>query len=98
MNRKTALLAGMIPAISLILAGCAQKMTAKNPKLEDPPAADVEQEQDGFVIKVAHPELFPLAVVSTHTNTPELNVTGVVSVDVARSIPVVSMASGRVIE
>ena len=29
---------------------------------------------------------------------PELNVTGVVSADVSRSVPVVSMASGRIVE
>src|SRR5205807_1184729 len=33
-----------------------------------------------------------------HTAAPELNVTGVVSADVSRSVPVISLASGRVVE
>ena len=50
------------------------------------------------LVKVDHPERFPMATVSRHATAPELNVTGVVGVDVARSVPVVSMASGRVVE
>ena len=49
-------------------------------------------------VKVDHPERFPMATVSRHATAPELSVTGVVSVDIARSVPVVSMASGRVVE
>ena len=59
---------------------------------------EVEHEQDGNLVKVDHPERFPMATASRHASAPELSVTGVVSVDVARSVPVVSMASGRVVE
>jgi cobalt-zinc-cadmium efflux system membrane fusion protein len=55
-------------------------------------------EQDGALVKVDHPERFPIVAVSRHATAPELNVTGVVGVDVARSVPVVSMASGRIVE
>ena len=39
-----------------------------------------------------------MAVVSRFITSPELNVTGVVGVDVARNVPVVPMATGRVVE
>ena len=59
---------------------------------------EVEHEQDGALVKVDHPERFPMATASRHATAPELSVTGVVGVDVARSVPVVSMASGRIVE
>src|SRR6476646_12282497 len=90
--------AALALALTLALAGCARNVTAKNAQLEDPPPTEVEHEQDGALVKVEHPELFPTAVVSRRASAPELSVTGVVGVDVARSVPVVSMASGRIVE
>ena len=90
--------AALALALTLALAGCARNVTAKNAQLEDPPPTEVEHEQDGALVKVDHPELFPTAVVSRRASAPELSVTGVVGVDVARSVPVVSMASGRIVE
>jgi cobalt-zinc-cadmium efflux system membrane fusion protein len=49
-------------------------------------------------VKVDHPDRYPMVVVSKHSTAPELSVTGVVSADVARNVPVVSMASGRIVE
>jgi cobalt-zinc-cadmium efflux system membrane fusion protein len=90
--------AGVALALSVLLSGCQRNATAKNPQLEDPPPVAIEHEQDGTFVKVAHPERFPMATASRHATALELSVTGVVSVDVARSVPVVSMASGRVVE
>ncbi len=84
--------------LNLLLAGCARNVTAKNPPVEDSPAAEIVHEQDGALIKVDHPERFSLVTVSRRAVAPELSVTGVVGVDVARSVPVVSMASGRIVE
>jgi cobalt-zinc-cadmium efflux system membrane fusion protein len=85
-------------ALSGLMGGCARNVTAKNPSLEDPPPAEVEHDEDGAVVKVDHPERFPLATASRRTTAPELSVTGVVGADIARSVPVVSMASGRIVE
>ena len=49
-------------------------------------------------MKVDHPDQFPLATAGKHSAAPELNVTGVVSPDVSRTVPVISLASGRVVE
>jgi cobalt-zinc-cadmium efflux system membrane fusion protein len=63
-----------------------------------PPPAEVQHEGDAAAIEVKHPDQFPLATAAAHEGTPELSVTGVVSADVARSVPVVSLVSGRVVD
>lgn len=89
---------GVAFTVGVLLAGCDRKVNAKNFKLEDPPPTEVEDEQPTGLVKVDHPERFPLATVAQHRTAPELNVTGVVSADVARNVPVISLASGRVVE
>lgn len=63
-----------------------------------PPPAQVEHEQDGGAFKVDHPEQFTLATAGEHDAAPELRATGSVSPDISRNIPVVSLASGRVVD
>ncbi|HYL99462.1 MAG TPA: efflux RND transporter periplasmic adaptor subunit [Blastocatellia bacterium] len=63
-----------------------------------PPPARVEEETNADVFKVDHPEQFPLATAAEHDSAPQLNVTGTVSVDISRNIPVVTIASGRITE
>jgi len=53
---------------------------------------------DSNNFKVEHPEQFPLAKAGEHIAAPELNVTGVVSPDVSRQVPVPSLATGRILE
>ena len=55
-------------------------------------------DMDANNFKVDHPEQFPLATAGEHKAAPELNVTGVVSPDIARAVPVISLATGRVVE
>jgi cobalt-zinc-cadmium efflux system membrane fusion protein len=50
------------------------------------------------VVKVDHPEQFPVATATARQAAPELHVTGIVSADVSRTVPVISLASGRVVE
>ncbi len=96
---RACLVAGccLILAAVLLLSGCQQSVKA-DPKLEEPPPAQVEHEQGSSLVKVDHPEQFPLAMAEQQVTSPELNVTGVVSADVSRNVPVVSLASGRVVE
>jgi cobalt-zinc-cadmium efflux system membrane fusion protein len=84
-------------ALSLLLCGCSEKGKA-DLAAEAPPAAKVEHEQDVNIIKVAHPEQFPLATAGEYDAAPELRVTGTVSPDVSRNIPVISLATGRVVD
>jgi cobalt-zinc-cadmium efflux system membrane fusion protein len=82
----------------LMLAACGKKEQAPDTKAEAPPATKVEQEGDANLVKVDHPDQFPLATAGKHSAAPELSVTGAVSPDVARTVPVISLASGRVVE
>ena len=65
---------------------------------EAPPPAQVEHEQDGGAFKVDHPEQFTLATAGEYAAAPELDVTGTVSADISRNVPVISIASGRVVD
>src|SRR5216684_1452988 len=79
-----------------MLAGCGE--SKGDPKAEAPPPAKVEQEGDANLIQVAHPEQFPLATAVAHDSASQLTVTGTVSPDITRSVPVISIATGRVVE
>lgn len=63
-----------------------------------PPPAQVVQEQDGGAFTVDHPEQYPLATAERYEAAPELNVTATVSPDISRNVPVVTLASGRVLD
>src|SRR5713101_3557678 len=78
------------------LAGCSEGKG--DPKAEAPPPAKVEHEEDLNVVRVDHPEQFPLATAVAHEATSQLNATGTVSPDISRSVPVISIATGRVVE
>jgi len=90
--------AWLVVMLALLLAACSKKEEAANPSAEAPPPAKVEKEGDANLVKVDKPEQFPLATAGEHNAAPELNVTGVVNPDVARTVPVISLASGRVVE
>jgi cobalt-zinc-cadmium efflux system membrane fusion protein len=84
-------------ALALALAGCSAQGKG-DPKAEAPPPAQVEHVQSAGLFKVDDPAKFPLATAGEIDAAPELNVTGVVGADVSRTIPVITLASGRVIE
>ncbi|HEY6304140.1 MAG TPA: efflux RND transporter periplasmic adaptor subunit [Terriglobales bacterium] len=79
-----------------VLAGCGENKG--DLKAEAPPAAAVEPDLDANNFKVDHPDQFPLVTAIEHKAAPALNVTGVVQPDIARAVPVISLASGRVVE
>jgi cobalt-zinc-cadmium efflux system membrane fusion protein len=78
------------------LAGCNEGKA--DPKAEAPPAASVQADLDANNFKADHPDLFPLATAIEYKAAPALNVTGVIQPDIARAVPVISLASGRVVE
>jgi len=47
---------------------------------------------------VQHPEQFPIATAGSFSAAPELSVTGAVNPDVSRQVPVISLASGRIVQ
>ncbi len=74
MNRIILIKIGICFGLILLLAGCETKVQA-DPASVAPPAVTVEHESDGSVVKVDHPEQFPLATAVERASAPELNVT-----------------------
>ena len=92
---------GMLCAVvAMTLAGCGLgKAEPKiDPKAEAPPVAEVVPAGNSSVVTVDHPEQYPLVAAGKYDAAPELNVTGTVTPDVSRNIPVITIASGRVLE
>ena len=81
--------------LGVVLVGCKSK---SDPNAGAPPPAVVVPDMDANNFKVDHPERFPLATAGEHKAAPELNVTGVVNPDIARTVPVISLATGKVVE
>src|SRR4029077_15743034 len=81
---------------SVFLAACSGGKA--DPKAEAPPPVTVEHEQDLNVVQVDHPEQYPLAAAVAYQARSQLNATGTGSPDISRSVPVISLATGRVVE
>jgi cobalt-zinc-cadmium efflux system membrane fusion protein len=78
----------------LLMVGCDKKSNIQD---EAPPPARVEQAPDINTVHVDHPDQFPLAAAQTIMTSSSMSVTGQVQPDVTRVIPVISLASGRVV-
>ncbi len=83
-------------ALSLrLLTGCGGEKQDK--AAQAPPPAQVESEDRANLVTVDRPDSFPVTAAATYASTSSLNVTGTVNPDVSRTIPVISLASGRVV-
>ena len=92
---RTLALSSMLE-MGFVLAGCGD---AKNdPNAGAPPPLKVEHAEDSNVFQVDHPNQFPLTTAVEHLATSQLKATGTVTPDISRNVPVISMATGRVVE
>jgi membrane fusion protein, heavy metal efflux system len=86
--------------ISLLLGsmaiGCNDQKKDENAGA--PPPLRVEKVTDRNLFQVDRPERFPLTATAAHTATSQLKATGTVNPDISRTIPVISIASGRVVQ
>ena len=83
-------------ALSLgILDGCGGQK--HDPAAQAPPPAQVVEGGGVSVITVDHPNRFPVVAATDYQATSVLNVTGTVNPDISKQIPVISIASGRVV-
>ncbi len=78
-----------------ILAGCGGEK--HDQAAQAPPPVQVESEGGVSLITVDHPNRFPVVAATKYQSTSTLNVTGTVNPDISREIPVISIASGRVV-
>lgn len=94
MSRRLRIQSAPLFACVGLLVGCGEKAASSGA----PPPAKIEQETDVSLLQVEHPEQFPIVKATESLQAPSLTVTGVVSPDVSRTVPVISLASGRVVE
>ena len=88
--------AGFLIALAVLSALSACKTAPVDAAAAAPPDPKVVPMADAALFSVDHPEQFPLAQATARAATSELVVTGTVTPDVTRNVPVVSLASGRV--
>lgn len=82
-------------AVCLALAGCGKKF---DPADGAPPSPQVIDQSNAARVSVDPPEQFPLVAAERIEVPDQLNVTGTVNPDIAREIPVISLASGRIVD
>ena len=95
MTTKSLLLFSFCLAAFVSLTACKKDF---NPADGAPPSPQIAETGDMSLVKVDKPDLFPLVTAENHEAPAELNVTGAVFPDVAREIPVISLANGRVVD
>jgi membrane fusion protein, heavy metal efflux system len=100
-NRLTSTLGFfLLGVVSLLtLAGCGRMQAnvgTERVKAGQPPAAQIALAPEPSLFSVDHPDQFPLEAAAARPTTSELVVTGAVTPDISRNVPVVSLASGRV--
>jgi membrane fusion protein, heavy metal efflux system len=89
----------------ILLASCAAALLAFSachrafdPAAGAPPPATVVPVGNADLVHVDDPSRFPLVTVGVDPSRAQLQVTGSVNPDVAREVPVVSLANGRVVQ
>src|ERR1700756_2297149 len=96
MNRREFAILALSLTLGMSAIGCSNGQS--NPAAEAPPPLKLEQVADRNQFQVDRPERFHLVQVAEHVATPQLRVTGTVNPDISRAVPVISLATGRVIE
>jgi membrane fusion protein, heavy metal efflux system len=86
----------LVLALASLEFGC--KKSESDSKAEAPPELKVQSVVDRNVFEVDRPERFQLATAVPYASRSELKVTGTVNPDISRNVPVISLATGRVIE
>lgn len=82
-------------SMCFLLTACEKKF---NPADGAPPTAQVVENGNNDVVSVDKPEQFPLIAAERFETTNKLSVTGSVNPDISREVPVISLASGRVVD
>jgi cobalt-zinc-cadmium efflux system membrane fusion protein len=91
---KISLLA-TIAAMLVMIGACKRKEA--DPSAGAPPQAKVVTAFAATEFSVDHPEQYPLTAAVEHRATAQLSVTGTVNPDISRMVPVISLASGRIV-
>src|ERR1700722_7200594 len=82
--------------LGFVATGCGD--AGKDRNAGAPPPLKVEQASDPNVFQVEHPDRVPLVAAIEYFAEPQLRATGTVTPDISRNVPVISVATGRVVE
>jgi cobalt-zinc-cadmium efflux system membrane fusion protein len=96
MKRAHIVIAGLTIILSAVLVAC-RSSGKVDEAAAAPPPVKLEEQPDVNIIQIERPERFTLVRAGQREELPQLNATGVVNPDVEKSIPVISLASGRVV-
>jgi cobalt-zinc-cadmium efflux system membrane fusion protein len=94
---KRAELAAFAVSMAVCMGSTACSGSKSNPEAEAPPPLKLEKVEDRNLFQVDQAQRFPLTQAIEHLASPELRVTGTVNPDIARAVPVISIATGRVV-
>jgi cobalt-zinc-cadmium efflux system membrane fusion protein len=89
------------PSLALLLVAALSVTACKKQAGADdgaPPPASVVTTGDMSLVSVDKPGQFPLVAAEAYDAAVQLDATGTVTPDVAREVPVISLASGRVVD
>jgi membrane fusion protein, heavy metal efflux system len=98
MRGKAKELALILAAVSPLLAVSGCETAHGDPAQEAPPPAQVVQGVDVTNFAVDHPEQYPIVTATQYQAPSQLDVTGTVLPDISRTVPVITLASGRVVD
>jgi cobalt-zinc-cadmium efflux system membrane fusion protein len=86
---------GLLLAAALTVTACKKEANSGD---SGPKPGNVVTSGDMALLTVDKPDQFPLVQAESYDAAPELDVTGSVFPDIAREVPVISLASGRVVD
>jgi membrane fusion protein, heavy metal efflux system len=88
----------LVLALASLLGFTGCGSTKADPQAEAPPPQRVIPGVDVTSFAVEHPEQYPIVTATQYQASSELVAPGVVLPDIARSVPVITLASGRVVD
>jgi cobalt-zinc-cadmium efflux system membrane fusion protein len=97
MRRKGNVAACFLLLAASMLAGCSSNIKDVQAQ-EAPPRAAVIPGVDVTLFAVEHPEQYPIVNATERQAPSQITVTGTVVPDIARTVPVVTLASGRIVD
>ncbi len=86
--------AGFVAAAALVSCGSKEKI---DPAAAAPPQAQIVEQPDLNIVKVSNAGRFKLVAAGQREELPEIHATGVINPDIEKSVPIVTLAAGRVV-
>ncbi|HTV59036.1 MAG TPA: efflux RND transporter periplasmic adaptor subunit [Verrucomicrobiae bacterium] len=96
MKRNIPIYVALLSVLCVFVSGCGSDKA--DPQAEAPPPAQVIHVEQTNIFEVDNPQQFPLVQAGRYDAASELSVTGSVTPDISRNVPVISIATGRVVE